>query len=71
MEKDKITFIEDCLERKLCKYEITLLESFEKASAENKRNFGFMIARGRSQLNVSMLLLAHGLYEECRLETIK
>lgn len=70
MTEEKLAFIESCLERKLYKYEIALLESFERASAEKKKN-GFMVARGRSNLNVAMLLLAHGLYEEYRFDNIK
>ncbi|MTP79700.1 hypothetical protein GMB70_13705 [Turicibacter sanguinis] len=71
MTEEKLAFIESCLERKFYKYEIALLENFERASTENKKKFGFMVARGRSNLNVAMLLLAHELYEEYRFDNIK
>ena len=71
MEKEKIAFIEDCIERKLFKHEIKMLDAFEKADIDIKRNCRFMIARGRSHLNLTRLLLANGLYEECRLNSLK
>lgn len=37
MTEEKLAFIESCLERKFYKYEIALLENFERASTENKK----------------------------------
>ena len=48
-----------------------MLDAFEKADIDIKRNCRFMIARGRSHLNLTRLLLANGLYEECRLNSLK